>query len=159
MDYSLVLHGVNLALHALASTVWVGGLFFALVVLRPAANPLEAPQRLQLQQRVFSGFFPWVWASIAVILLTGFAMIYGFYGGMANIGLYVHLMLGLGILMVLLFFHIYFAPYRRFKRALAAQDWSGAGVQGGKVRLFMIINLTLGVVVVILGAGGQFLLP
>ena len=52
---------IALALHVLAITVWVGGMFFAYMVLRPiAASQLQPPQRLPLWQGVFSRFFPWV---------------------------------------------------------------------------------------------------
>ena len=47
-----------IAIHALAAVIWVGGMFFAYMVLRPSAGPLEAPVRLQLWERVFSRFFP-----------------------------------------------------------------------------------------------------
>jgi uncharacterized membrane protein len=58
----------GIAIHALAAVLWVGGMFFAYMVLRPSAGPLEAPVRLQLWDRVFSRFFPWVWASVATLL-------------------------------------------------------------------------------------------
>ena len=32
-----------IALHILAAVVWVGGIFFAYMVLRPSAGPLEPP--------------------------------------------------------------------------------------------------------------------
>ena len=69
------------ALHALAAVVWVGGMFFAYMVLRPATGPLAAPMRLQLWQRVLGRFFPWVWASVAVHLATGYGMLFAFFGG------------------------------------------------------------------------------
>ena len=48
------------SLHILAAIVWIGGMFFAVLVLRPAAGPLEPPDRLALWRRVFARFFPWV---------------------------------------------------------------------------------------------------
>jgi len=45
------------ALHLLAAIVWVGGMFFAHLVLRPAAMELEPAQRLALWLRVFDRFF------------------------------------------------------------------------------------------------------
>jgi putative copper export protein len=47
-----------IATHTLAAAIWVGGMFFAYMALRPSAGPLEAPVRLQLWERVFSRFFP-----------------------------------------------------------------------------------------------------
>ena len=58
--------------HLSGMVVWVGGMFFAYVCLRPAAgNVLEPPQRLRLWTGVFSRFFPWVWLSVAAILGSG----------------------------------------------------------------------------------------
>ena len=48
-----------LAIHLLLALLWVGGMFFAYLVLRPvAATELEPPQRLPLWRGVFSRFFP-----------------------------------------------------------------------------------------------------
>ncbi len=80
------------ALHALAAVVWVGGMFFAYMVLRPSAGPLEPPLRLALWPRVFGRFFPWVWASIAVLLVSGYAMLFLRFGGFAGAGLHIHVM-------------------------------------------------------------------
>ena len=44
---------ILIALHVLAAVVWVGGMFFAYMVLRPSAGLLVAPARVALWQRVF----------------------------------------------------------------------------------------------------------
>ncbi len=60
------------AIHGMAAVAWVGGIFFAYMALRPAANTtLEPAQRLQLWQSAYSHFFPWVWLMIALLLITG----------------------------------------------------------------------------------------
>jgi uncharacterized membrane protein len=144
------------ALHVLAAVVWVGGMFFAYMVLRPAAGPLEPPLRLALWRRVFSRFFPWVWASIAVLLASGYAMLFLHFGGFAHAGLHIHVMQATGILMMLLFLHLFFAPWRRFSRAVetgALQDAAAALLQ---IRLIVAINLVLGLVTVAVGASGRF---
>ena len=38
------------SLHILAAIVWIGGMFFAVLVLRPAAGPLEPPPPPSLQE-------------------------------------------------------------------------------------------------------------
>ncbi len=49
------------ALHVLAAVLWVGGMFFAWMVLRPAAVAvLQAPERLRLWAEVFRRFVQWV---------------------------------------------------------------------------------------------------
>ncbi|MDB5841587.1 MAG: hypothetical protein JWQ23_3539 [Herminiimonas sp.] len=138
-------------LHILGFTVWVGGMFFAYMALRPvAASRLQPEQRLPLWEGVFGKFFPWVWLSIALILGTGIAM-------MAQIGrppLYVIIMFVLGILMILIFAHLFFAPYKRVRRAVAAQDWKAGGAALGQVRKLIGTNLILGLVTIAVGALG-----
>jgi uncharacterized membrane protein len=147
---------VLLILHALSAVVWVGGMFFAHQVLRPAAVMLEPGPRLTLWSRVLGRFFAWVFAAIALLLLTGYAMVFVLYAGFAGIGLYVQLMQGIGILMVVLFLHLYFAPWRRFRTAVARQDWAEGGRQLGQIRTIVTINLVLGVIVVAIGSSGPY---
>src|SRR5690242_8595479 len=90
-----------LALHVLSAVAWVGGMFFAYLVLRPAAGPLEPPLRLALWRRVFDRFFPWVWAAVALLLLSGYGMVFVGFGGFRGAGLHVHVMQATGILMML----------------------------------------------------------
>ena len=82
---------VGIALHTLAAVIWVGGMFFAYLVLRPSAGALEPAIRLALWQRVFSRFFPWVWLSIVVLLASGFFMIVMGLGGFGAVGIHVTL--------------------------------------------------------------------
>jgi uncharacterized membrane protein len=151
-----VIASLSLILHTLAAVVWVGGMFFAHQVLRPAAATLEPGPRLTLWSHVLGRFFGWVFAAIVLLLLTGYAMIFGVYAGFAGIGLHIHLMQGIGILMMLLFFHLYFAPWRRFRGAVARQDWAEGGRQLGQIRTIVTINLVLGVIVIAIGSSGRY---
>ena len=64
-------------IHLLAVLIWVGGMFFAYVVLRPAAvEVLQPPERLRLWESVFRRFFNWVWGAAGAILVTGLYLIY-----------------------------------------------------------------------------------
>lgn len=147
-----------IALHLLAAVVWVGGMFFAYVALRPvAASLLEPPQRLPLWTQTFQRFFPWVWLAVLALPVTGYLMIFSVFGGMGNIGLHVHLMQGLGWLMILLYLHMYFAPFRRMQRAVAAGDWPTGGAKLAQIRRIVGINLILGLVVTLIGSAGRYL--
>jgi uncharacterized membrane protein len=146
----------GIAIHALAAVIWVGGMFFAYIVLRPSAGPLEGPVRLQLWERVFSRFFPWVWTSVATLIASGLGMIFWGYGGFAAVGTYVHLMLGIGLLMTAIYAHLYFVPWPRLRRAVVAANWAEAGVQLGVIRRIVAVNLTLGLITVAIGASGRF---
>ncbi len=101
-------------------------------------------------------FFRWVIAAIVVLLASGYAMIFALYGGFAAIGLYINLMQGLGIIMMLLFFHLYFAPWRRFRAAVARQDLPAAAGQLNQIRIIVTVNLLLGLVTVAVGSSGRY---
>ena len=147
---------IGVAFHVVAAVIWVGGMFFALMILRPSTGPLDPPTRLALWERVFARFFPWVWAAVAVLLVSGFAMVIWGFGGFAKIGTYVHLMMGLGIIMMLIYAHLYFAPWQRFRRAVAAGEWPVAAKYIDQIRLLVTINLVLGLITVVVGAAGRY---
>jgi uncharacterized membrane protein len=134
-------------LHVLGIVVWVGGMFFAYMALRPAAaSVLEPPQRLTLWAGVFDKFFPWVWVSVVLILLSGLHMLMVF-GGVAAPH-YALTMLAVGIVMMLIFGHVFFSPYKKLKRAVAAQDWKAGGAALAQIRLLIGINLSLGLLTI-----------
>jgi uncharacterized membrane protein len=147
---------ILVALHALAAVAWVGGMFFAYMCLRPAAGPLEPRLRLALWQRVFGRFFPWVWASIAVLLASGYAMLFLHFGGFKGAGLHIHVMQATGILMMLLFLHLFFAPWRRFSRAVEAGQFDSAAHSLNQMRRIVAINLVFGLLTIAAGASGRF---
>jgi uncharacterized membrane protein len=145
-----------IALHVLAAVVWVGGMFFAYVVLRPSAGPLPSEARLQLWRRVFARFFPWVWLSIVVLLGSGYGMIFLYLGDFARLPLYVNVMQAIGIVMMLIFVHLFFAPWRRFRIAVEGQRFPEAAKSLNQIRLNVAANLLLGLLTVIVGASGRF---
>ena len=148
---------IAIILHLLPAVSWVGGMFFAYMALRPvAASQLEPPARLSLWVGVFSKFFPWVFVSIALILVSGLWMVYAVFGGFAATGLYVPVMLVLGIVMMLIFFHVFFAPYKRLKQAVAEEDWPAGGKQLAQIRMMIGINLLLGLVTIAIASGGRY---
>jgi uncharacterized membrane protein len=147
-----------IALHVLSAVVWVGGMFFAYMAMRPAVvEVIDASQRGALWCATLGRFFRWVWAAVVLLLVTGYWMIFSAFGGMAGAGLHIHLMQGLGIVMMVLYFHVYFAPFRRLKQAVANQDPQEGGRQVGQIRKLVGTNLILGLIVVVIGAGGRYL--
>jgi uncharacterized membrane protein len=147
---------IGLVVHVLAAIVWVGGMFFAYVVLRPVAGQMEPGPRLALWREVFARFFPWVWASVLSLLASGYGMLLFGLGGFAGAGVYVHLMQALGLVMIALFLHLYFAPWRRLQRALDQGDPAAAARQLGQIRTIVLINLSLGLITTAIGAGGRY---
>ena len=144
------------SLHILAAIVWIGGMFFAVLVLRPAAGPLEPPERLALWRRVFGRFFPWVWLAVVVLLATGYWMIFEGFEGFAHLPLHIHLMHGIGWLMALLYLHLWFAPYRRFKAALDAGEAPVAAASLNQIRWIVTANLALVLINAAVGASGRY---
>ena len=156
MGGTIAIATVALILHIFSAVVWVGGMFFALIVLRPATAALEPGARLDLWLRVFERFFAWVFAAIVLLLASGYAMVFGVYSGFRGIGLHVHIMQAIGIIMMLLFFHLYFAPWRRFRAALERRDPAAAAAQLGQIRTIVTVNLLLGLLTVAVGSSGRY---
>ena len=144
------------ALHVLAALIWVGGLFFILLILRPASIRIEPPQRFRLFAKVFSRYFPWVGGSIAVLLMTGYWMLFSRLGGFAQAGLHVHVMQALGIAMILIFGHLYHAPYKRFRAAVEEENWAKTNYQANRMRRAIRWNLLLGLIVFIVATTGRY---
>lgn len=145
-----------ITIHVLSAVIWVGGMFFALLVLRPAAGPLEPAVRLALWRRVFARFFPAVGVAVLALLATGHAMILVELGGFAAIGLSVHLMQGTGVLMALLYLLLLVGPYRRFLKALEAGTLPAAGPAIEGIRWIIAVNLALGVVTLVIASAGRY---
>ena len=146
---------IALWLHLLAVVVWVGGMFFAHVALRPAVAALPPEVRLPLVGATLGTFFGWVAACVGVVVVTGFLMIIAM-GGFARVGLYVHLMTALGLVMTAIFGFIVAVPFGRLRTCLGVADWAGAGAAMTQIRRLVGINLMLGLVtltVAVLGHG------
>lgn len=142
-------------LHVLSTVVWVGGMFFAYLCLRPvAAAQLEPPQRLALWNGVFGRFFPWVWLSVLLLLVTGHGIIQQM-GGMAGLPVHIHVMLGVGYVMAAIFVYLFFVPYSRLRQAVADQNWKAGGAALNRIRILVGTNLGLGLANITL----IFLLP
>ena len=130
-------------LHLAAGIFWLCGMTLLLWVVRPVAIALLAPEhRLPLLHKVLSRFFVGVWIAIAVLLASGLWMFTSADMKLAPRGW--HAMAGLGILMCLVFAHLYFAPFRRLGRAVSAQDWPAAGQALGQIHPLVLTNFALG---------------
>lgn len=132
-------------LHIISAIAWLGGVSFMLFALRPAAVELLAPpQRLPLITQILRRFFLLVWPAIAILLVTGLAMLLRV--GMKNAPLGWHLMFGIGLLMFALFGHLYFGPFRRLKQAVSASNWAEGGRRVGQIATLASISLALGAI-------------
>jgi uncharacterized membrane protein len=133
------------ALHLLCAVLWVGGMFFAYVVLRPSMAAIEAPQRMLLHTRVFKSFFLVIWHAMPLILLTGGAML-ALQWDMATAPWQIQAMMGLGLLMAAIFLALFFGPYRQFRRTI---DRTRMASSLDTIRKLIGVNLVLGLITVI----------
>ncbi len=149
---------IAITAHLLSAIVWVGGMFFAYFIVRPATGSvLDDSNRLILWSALFKRFFRWVWLAIILLLLSGYWMIFGVYGGMKNVGIHVHAMHGLAWLMILIFVFLNVGPIKRFYGSIEAKDWPSAANSLSSIRQIFAINLSLGLITSAIAAGGKFL--
>ncbi|MCP1500105.1 putative membrane protein [Pseudomonas migulae] len=145
--------GIVYTLHVLSALVWVGGMFFAWMVLRPAAmKALEGPARLKLWVEVFQGFFRWVWVAVVLLPISGVGMIHLQYTGFESAPRYVQVMMGLYVVMTALFIRIQALLLPELRTAVAAQDWPTGAAVLGRIRKLVGINLIVGLVLVAIAA-------
>jgi len=145
-----------LLLHVVSATIWVGGMFFAYVCLRPvAATQLAPPERLRLWSAVLQRFFLWVWLAAPLQLASGLAMLLAI--GFRNAPLHWHLMLLTGCLMIAIFLWVVAQPYRALRRAVAAQQWAAGGAALGRIRQLVAVNLALGLLTIALATAGRLI--
>ncbi len=138
-----------LAIHLLCAVVWVGGMFFAVAVVRPSVAALEPAQRVALHNRIFRRFFLVVWHAMPIQLLTGYVMIVGVFHGFAALPWNVNTMQGLGLLMAAIFLWVVFGPYRRFRAAIST---ARAAEAAERIRKLIVANLVLGVITIVIAA-------
>jgi len=147
---------IAVTLHLLSAVIWVGGMFFAVYVLRLAAGPMEPPDRIRLWDRSFKKFFPWVWFAVILLIATGYYIAFVGYSGFKNLPVLYHVMHGIGWLMALLYFHLWFAPYARFKKAVNDDNIPVAGENLNQIRIIVTANLWLGLINIVIGTTGRY---
>lgn len=152
-----MMNSVLMALHALGAVAWVGGMLFAYMVLRPSVDAMEPPHKLSLLAAVFRRFFIWVWHAVVILPVTGYVIMFSLYNGFAGSGGHIHLMQGVGWMMIGLFVYMVLGPYPLFRRAVAAADWPTAARHLPRIRRVIGINLILGLITVVAGSAGRFL--
>ena len=150
-----MLYAALKTLHVLAIVLWIGGMFFAHFFLRPAVAALDPPVRLKLMHDVLGRFFKAVLVASLLALGTGVWMLGRVAkqavqsGGSFQMPLSWTVMAVLGVLMVAIFMHIRFALYKRLSRAVTAGDWPAGGTAMAQIRLWVAVNLGLGVLIVV----------
>ena len=151
------------SIHLLGVIVWVGGMFFALACLRPAAAALEPPLRVGLMRDALGRFLNVVVVAAGLVLASGIWMMTSAaqVSMRAGIGFNMpvdwHVMVTLGVVMIAVFVYLRFAVFNEVRRAAAAREWPAAGAALGRIRLLVLVNVVLAVIIVVvtrLGAVG-----
>ena len=142
-------------IHLLSIIVWIGGMVFTHFFLQPAVASLESPARLRLMHDVLGRFFRAVLVASLLTLASGVWMLGRVAkqvvqsGGSFEMPISWTIMAVLGVLMVAIFMHIRFALYKRLSRSVDASAWAAGATALGQIRLWVAINLGLGLLVVV----------
>ena len=151
------------SIHLLGVIVWVGGMFFAVACLRPAAAALDPPARVALMRDALGRFLNIVAVASVLVLVTGVWMIATASRVSVNAGIGFnmpidwHVMVTLGVVMIAVFGYIRFALFAEVRRAATAREWPAAGAALNRIRLLVLVNLVLAAIIVVvtrLGAVG-----
>lgn len=141
--------------------IWMGGMFFALFCLRPAAAMLEPPLRVPFMAKVLGRFFDIVlWAALAAVASGGVMMARVAQttrqtGAAFNVPADWLLMAALGVLMLVVYGYIRLALYKRLQRAVSASDWPAGGAALNEIRFWVLANLSFGTVILAVVVLGQ----
>lgn len=144
-----MLYALLKTLHVFGVLLWVGGMLFAHMFVRPSLAVLAPPQRLALMREVLRRFFAAVALAVLAVLASGLAMLHlalrapGFTWPAGWVAMTV-----LGVLMTVIFGYIRVVLHRRFIAALGVGDAATAAAALARVRAWVGANLAIGLVVI-----------
>ncbi|MBF0194592.1 MAG: hypothetical protein HQL71_08535 [Magnetococcales bacterium] len=146
-----------LTIHLIAALIWVGGMFFTHFVLRPSAEFLPLPDRINLWAKVLQRFLTMVWLAIIVLPVSGYWMVFSYYGGLNDLALHINIMQIIGWIMMAIFIYVYMGPYKQLKIRVKEELFPEAGMFMLKIRRLVGINLLLGSFNVAIAVAGRYL--
>jgi len=141
------LWGLVLAVHLLGMATWLGGMAYALFVLRPSLILLDQTQRNSVHLQTLKRFFMLVWHAMPLVLISGWLMLGFRVGGFGNPDWHIQTMQALGLIMAILFATAYFGPFKKVQRALRPQP-----ATFDRIRSIISLNLLLGVLIVVVAS-------
>jgi len=147
-----------LPIHVLATIIWLGGLFLLSVVFAPSARRLDQAPALFMWHNVLSRFFILAWICMALILVTGIALVFLAFGGFSGVPIIHRVNSAIGIPAIILYGYLYFVPWRRFRRAMWNNDLNAAEKSLGQARLLMAIIVSLGLVASVVSVAARYYL-
>lgn len=144
-------------LHVLATIVFLGGLFFAVLVFQPIARGLNGETASLLWQQILARFFVWAWVSMLLILATGIAMVFLKFGGFSGVPMIHRGNMAIGIPAIALFGYAFFGPWQRYRRTITRGDWTAAKRELTRVRAVIAVILGLGLLASVVSAVGRYM--
>ena len=143
------------SIHLLGVIAWVGGMFFVVACLRPAAATLEPPQRVVLMRSALGRFLDVAGIAALLVLASGAWLIAATTRTSVKVGLRATLpldwlvMAALGLVMIAVYGYIRVVLWRRLRSAADAQAWPAAAATLARIRGLVILNVVLGVAIVV----------
>jgi uncharacterized membrane protein len=143
------------SIHLLGVIAWVGGMFFAIVCLRPGVATLEPALRVAVMRSALGRFLDVVLVAAALVLISGVWMMATATRVSLNAGIGFAMpidwdvMATLGVIMIAIYVYIRWAVFKALARAADARDWPAAAGALGRIRALVIVNLVLAVVIVV----------
>ncbi|QEO18081.1 hypothetical protein [Acetobacter vaccinii] len=144
-----ILWSLVLALHLVCVTLLIGGIAYALLILRPSLSLLDATQRNSIHLQTLSRFFRGLTHGLPTLLISGWLLIIH-EGGFANAPWTTNVMQALGIIIVLLFVRLHQGPYQKARRSIRPQ-----ASLFDSIRSQMLIILALGVLAILCACLGH----
>lgn len=140
-------------LHTLAAVIWVGGMFFSYMALRPAMTGISKEDSLALWRRTLQTFLRWVLGMVVVLWATGIYQMFFFLSGFGA-SIHVDTMFSTALVMTILFFWLNHGPFHKFKMAVDSRDFDTAGKMMETVRKIVATNLLLGLITIVVASWG-----
>lgn len=150
------LASVALAVHAAAAVFLVGGLMFALIILKPGAQALDERANLTLWRDSLRRFLARSWIAVVLLLASGYGLIHLIYGSLPSAPRFVRAMGALALAIAAVLAYVQFFPWRAFREAVAASTWPTATRKVSEVRTALAILMVLGLLAVLIGSAGRY---
>ena len=149
--------GLVLAIHILAVIIWLGGLFFLVVVLGPSAKSLDAAAAPSFWHRTLSHSLAWGWVSLVAIVGTGVALVFLVFGGYGGHVPNIHRVnMAIGIPAIALYGYTSLMPWRQFGHAARSNDRVVAAKKLHQVRTLLATILVLALSAAFMSALGRY---
>jgi uncharacterized membrane protein len=134
------------AIHLLCVVLWVGGMAFLLLTLRPSVNSIDASARLVLQGAVYRRFFRTIWQVMPMAIVSGLLLLILSYSHKV-LPWEVMVMQTGGVLMAAIFIGMVLVPNKHFQAKLAAGTATAEDV--APIRRLIWLSLGIGAIILV----------